>query len=271
MTNRHHTGVRPWGRYRTFRAIHLACMLLLASALASGCRQNDMYKFADEGVPVINAVANNDDATATVYIRATAEGYYTESQTPVPASSANILHVTENGDVIIADSGTNIYIRDRDNGGSWITTTMAFTAAFITSRGSDIYLIETSPYYEVYSYSRSSKSWSLYKTLSYPPADVVERNGRICLLKSSGGTLFLYDLDTDQEIIPSYSQGPGATLRPVFFVGENYYIGYIAPASGSIRMDINGVMAAYLTQTGLAGNRFAISGGEVFASAYNGT
>jgi len=271
MTNRHHTGVRPWGRYRTFRAIHLACMMLIASALASGCRQNDMYKFADEGVPVINAVANNDDATATVYIRATAEGYYTESQTPVPASSANILHVTETGDVIIADSGTNIYIRDRDNGGSWITTTMAFTAAFITSRGSDIYLIETSPYYEVYSYSRSSKSWSLYKTLSYPPADVVERNGRICLLKSSGGTLFLYDLDTDQEIIPSYSQGPGATLRPVFFVGENYYIGYIAPASGSIRMDINGVMAAYLTQTGLAGNRFAISGGEVFASAYNGT
>ncbi len=256
-------------RNRAFRAMRIALALLLAQILTAGCTQSDLYTLVKDGVPVINAVANNDDATATIYIRATAGGYYAEYQTPVPASSANILHVTENGDVLIADSGTNIYIRDADDNGSWTTTSMAFTATFITSRGHDIYLIETSPYYEVYFYSRSSKSWSLYKTLTFPPSSVAVRDGRVYLTESSAGTISIYDMDSGEQVFPSFSQGPGATLRPLFLVGDNYYTGYIS--TDVIRMYTDGVLTAYFSQTGLAGNRFAISGGEVFASAYNGT
>jgi hypothetical protein len=233
-------------------------VLFIAAALAAGCSQNDMYKFADEGVPVINAVANNNDATASIYIRATADGYYAEYSTPVAASSASMLHVTDNNDVIIVDSSNSIHIRSSEDGGSWTTTTPAFTTAIITSRGHDIFAIVTSPAYEVYSYSRSSKSWSLYKTLSFPPVSVAVRDGHVYLVSSSAGTISIYDMDSGSQVFPSFSQGPGATLRPLFLVGDYYYTGYVA--TDTIRMYTDGVLTAYLTQTGLQGNRYAISG-----------
>lgn len=244
-------------------------VMLLAVAILAGCGQSDIFTLADEGVPVITALADNDDATATIMLRVTADGFYKrEFSTPVVASSASILHVTEGNVILIADATTSIYVRDTGNNNSgWTTTNLGNIPAFIMSRGDQIYAVVTSPAYEVYSYNRGSATWSLYKTLSSPPVSVAVQGNRIIWNYSSAGQIYVYDLDTGAEALPTFNQGPGATTRPLFLLDDVIYTGYIA--TDVTRMYTAGVLTAYISLAGFIGYEFALSGGEVFAAVFD--
>lgn len=248
---------------RGFRGVFVICVLVLA-ALVSGCERADIYTLADEGVPVITALANNDDATATIMLRVTADGFYKrEFSTPVAASAATMFSVTDNRNVAIADGTTSVYIRDTNNG-SWMTTSLGFVPGKIVSRGDQFFAFGTT---DAYVYNRDSKTWTLSKTLPQTPVSVAVQDNRIIWNWSSGGQIYTYDFDSGAEALATFNQGPGATSRPLFLIDDVIYTGYIA--TDVIRIYTAGVLTAYLSLAGLVGNGFTISGGEVFAGVYD--
>jgi hypothetical protein len=233
------------------------------------CERNSLYELASDGVPVITAVTDNDDASATLVIRATTHGYYHEFSTPLPASSATVIHGTRDGSVVISDGSATIYYCNLNEKDNWKTTILPNPPAHLQSREGEIYAFINSPAYEAYSLNRNLLTWSLCKTLAYPPASLTENSGRIYLLKSTAGTIYIYDFDTDEQVLPAFSQGPGATSRPLIKYHDTFYTGFII--ADVIRMYVNNTdtPTAFFTVAGLEGYGFAVSGGKVYAAVYD--
>jgi hypothetical protein len=238
-----------------------ALLTLIIVILLQSCQREDMFDFATSKHPKIYAVTDTDDTLYTAIVRAGTEGYFDEVTTTISSGTALTMDVDNNENVYLFDGATSYIINDE---GKVTTATVPIIVGAAASNSSGTFAFSISSR-DVYRYSSSSASWLIYKTLNISPyypelASVDIDENIVFFMYTSGGTVYIYDLETQTLQLPSYSMAPGTA----WFERNNGSF-YTCKTSSATSLYINGTYTSGIGSP-VGTDYAAADDGSVFAA-----